>query len=271
MAKTTVVNKKSGQPYDVYIGRGSDWGNPFKIGPDQDRATVVARYRDYIAGRPDLLVRLGELRGKRLACFCAPLTCHGDVLAELADAQDSNESTPTREFHVALTGHRPGKLAGYDLDHPFYTELRRWLAGIIALGLDKHPRLVLHSGMALGADTVWAQAILDAREQFGVQRIGFVAEVPVMTQPQRWRHGDQVRWRELIDAADQVNVYAQNYHVSCLHLRNEGMVNAADLVLAVWDGQPGGGTAAAVAYAEKTGTTVFPMPPARVRERAGLA
>ena len=31
-------------------------------------------------------VILGELRGKRLACYCAPLPCHGDVLAALADA-----------------------------------------------------------------------------------------------------------------------------------------------------------------------------------------
>jgi hypothetical protein len=26
-----------------------------------------------------------ELRGRTLACWCAPELCHGDVLAELAD------------------------------------------------------------------------------------------------------------------------------------------------------------------------------------------
>ena len=28
----------------VYIGRGSKWGNPFRIGPDGDRAAVIAKY-----------------------------------------------------------------------------------------------------------------------------------------------------------------------------------------------------------------------------------
>ena len=27
----------------VYIGRGSKWGNPFRIGPDGDRVAVIAR------------------------------------------------------------------------------------------------------------------------------------------------------------------------------------------------------------------------------------
>jgi hypothetical protein len=32
------------------------------------------------------MAALPELRGKRLVCYCHPLPCHGDVLAELADA-----------------------------------------------------------------------------------------------------------------------------------------------------------------------------------------
>ena len=38
--------KKS--PYDIYIGRPSRWGNPYKIGPDGDRDTVIEKYKgDY--------------------------------------------------------------------------------------------------------------------------------------------------------------------------------------------------------------------------------
>ncbi len=83
---TTVVNKSRGAAYDVYIGRPSCWGNPFVIGRDGDRAAVIAQYERWIATQPHLLARLGELRGKRLACFCAPQACHGHVLARLADA-----------------------------------------------------------------------------------------------------------------------------------------------------------------------------------------
>jgi hypothetical protein len=79
-----VVNRRR-EPFDVYIGRPSKWGNPFCIGPDGDRETVIRKYRHYITHDPDLLAALSELRGKRLGCYCAPLPCHGDVLVELAN------------------------------------------------------------------------------------------------------------------------------------------------------------------------------------------
>ena len=39
-SKTRVVNCKK-EPYDVYIGRPSKWGNPFKIGRDGSRQEVI--------------------------------------------------------------------------------------------------------------------------------------------------------------------------------------------------------------------------------------
>jgi len=71
---------------DVRIDRPSIWGNPFKIGPDGTRHQVIQKYRAWILTQPHLLARLPELRGKTLGCWCAPRPCHGDVLAELADA-----------------------------------------------------------------------------------------------------------------------------------------------------------------------------------------
>ena len=64
----------------VRIDRRSRWGNPFHIGRDGDRATVIERYREYLAARADLMAQLDQLRGKVLACWCAPEPCHGDVL-----------------------------------------------------------------------------------------------------------------------------------------------------------------------------------------------
>ena len=71
----------------VRVDRATPWGNPFVIGRDGDREAVIARYRDhYLPSRPDLLGRLSELPGKALGCWCAPLACHGDVLAGAAIA-----------------------------------------------------------------------------------------------------------------------------------------------------------------------------------------
>jgi hypothetical protein len=70
----------------VYIGRGSKWGNPFRIGPDGDRAAVIAKYERWLAQQPQLLRALDELCGRDLVCFCAPRPCHGDLLLRLANA-----------------------------------------------------------------------------------------------------------------------------------------------------------------------------------------
>jgi Domain of unknown function (DUF4326) len=81
--RCTVVHKRD--PHDVYIGRPSKWGNPFAIGKDGTREEVIAKYEQWIVSQPQLMAALPELRGKRLACWCAPLACHGDVLARLVE------------------------------------------------------------------------------------------------------------------------------------------------------------------------------------------
>jgi hypothetical protein len=81
---TTVVHCKK-EPYDVYIGRPSKWGNPFVVGEDGERGECVELFREWIVKQPDLLADLHELRGKVLGCWCKPSACHGDVLAKLAD------------------------------------------------------------------------------------------------------------------------------------------------------------------------------------------
>lgn len=81
---TKVVHCKKDQ-YDIYIGRPSKWGNPFVIGKDGNRQEVVRKYREWILTQTDLLNDLHELIDKTIACWCSPLACHGDVLAELCE------------------------------------------------------------------------------------------------------------------------------------------------------------------------------------------
>ena len=90
---TTVVHCKI-YPYDIYIGRGqgSIWGNPyshkegtlaeFKV---SSRKEAIEKYEKYLLSRQDLLDKLPELKGKVLGCWCAPSSCHGDVLKKYVD------------------------------------------------------------------------------------------------------------------------------------------------------------------------------------------
>ena len=84
-----VYNKKTDKniPTDaVYVGRPSKWGNPYQIVLSGTREEVIQMYRedieDALASNPHYL---DSLRGKDLVCWCAPLSCHADILMELAN------------------------------------------------------------------------------------------------------------------------------------------------------------------------------------------
>lgn len=99
----------------VYVGRPTQWGNPFAVqasftdavssgamSDEARRRLAVADYRKWLCGgpsgsgepigrNPPRLRELGALRGKDLACWC-PLDqpCHADVLLELANARPAD-------------------------------------------------------------------------------------------------------------------------------------------------------------------------------------
>jgi hypothetical protein len=91
LEKTVVVNRLE-STYDVYVGRPSKWGNPYRIGVHGSRKEVIEKYRRYIFSNTVLLRSLPELKGKILGCWCKPLPCHGDVLAELANGIDNDKN-----------------------------------------------------------------------------------------------------------------------------------------------------------------------------------
>ena len=101
---TVVANKDRGDPFDVYIGRGTPWGNPFVVGSREgqfDRETAIALYREHfqknILGVEERRRELHMLRGYRLGCHCKPLACHGDVIAAYLNNIDDRESSLSPE------------------------------------------------------------------------------------------------------------------------------------------------------------------------------
>ncbi len=83
------------EPYDVYIGRGSKWGNPYTHLPNtsapwqvDSREDAIRLYEEWIRSQPELMGAIKkELKDKVLGCYCAPLACHGDVLIKIANEE----------------------------------------------------------------------------------------------------------------------------------------------------------------------------------------
>lgn len=80
---------RRGAPGSVYIGRPTFLGNPFVITPDHAREEVIEKYRQWFRDKlkdPAFAERVIAYCGESdLACYCAPLPCHGDVIKAWLD------------------------------------------------------------------------------------------------------------------------------------------------------------------------------------------
>ena len=88
-------------PGAKYVGRGSRWGNPFKVGTDGDAVECVRKYAEWLTpyshrgpnstmehfllSQANIEAIRADLAGCDLACWCAVgQPCHADLLLEIA-------------------------------------------------------------------------------------------------------------------------------------------------------------------------------------------
>lgn len=84
-----VYNMKDAPDSAEYIGRPGPYGNPFIIGKDGNREEVIAKFAEYATAKLfNDSEWLEPLRGKDLACYCAPLACHGDVIIKYLEEKE---------------------------------------------------------------------------------------------------------------------------------------------------------------------------------------
>lgn len=141
---------------------------------------------------------------------------------------------------IAVTGHRPDKIGGYDYVAPQRIWLREQMKqALINLGATR-----AISGMALGIDQDFAQVCIE-------MTLPYLAAIPFIGQESKWPNYSQDYYNWLLYHADEVIVVSKgSYAVWKMQVRNEWMVDHCDMLLAVWDGSDGG-TGNCVAYAMK--------------------
>lgn len=157
---------------------------------------------------------------------------------------------------VMVTGHRPQDIPPQSHDW-VKLELER-----LAIKLrDQNGTQVGISGMALGSDIWWAQAVKFAW-------LDLWAFLPFPQQAERWAPADVALWQEMRGRAAYELVTAQSYSVQALHQRNTDMLKNSDLVIAVWDPlKTTGGTYNTVTKAVKMGLPIIHMHPYPLAQR----
>lgn len=115
------------------------------------------------------------------------------------------------------------------------------------------------SGMALGSDTWTAEAVLNLRKKNPALKLHCI--LPCKTQAEKWPVSEQERYQKILAQADSIFFTSRNYHPNCMLERNRFMVEKARLLLAVYNGQPHSGTAAAVRHAQKLGCDIIIINP----------
>ena len=165
----------------------------------------------------------------------------------------------------AFTGHRPGKLPwGYDEKAAtcmeFKFRLRESLEYLIGKGY-----VDFLSGGALGFDLMAAEMVLSLREKYPWIRLIMV--LPFDGQADKWSLEQRNRWLGVIEASDRVVHVSHEYDKGVFFRRNHYLVENATLLLAAYDGQPGG-TAGTVAYAKRHGVKVVTIAPIKGCVRA---
>lgn len=233
-----IVHCKKGE-FTEYIGRpkaGGEWrfGNPFVIGRNSDRETVIAKYKTWLETgesfsntdatperRQWILDHVHELKDETLGCWCdyPEEDCHGRILLEWA-----NKTIPEQGqgLKVIVAGSR--SISDYSLVSAAIEESGFQIAEIV-------------SGTAKGVDSLgerWAEE----------------NNIPVKRFPAPW---DDIKDKPENEIGQ--NSFSKKYWKRAGAFRNQQMADYADALIAITNGSSG--TADMIERAKKKGLTIF--------------
>ncbi len=145
--------------HSAYVARPSPLGNPYAIGPDGDRQTVIARYRDWLTARiaerdPVVCTALLGIRPDQpLSCHCAPAPCHAAVIADVLDGGIQNKLRTREKPSLRYAG-----IGSRSTQDPVLQVMRKVAHRLSELGY------TLLSGGAAGADSAFEEGCFGKKE-----------------------------------------------------------------------------------------------------------
>lgn len=160
---------------------------------------------------------------------------------------------------ITFTGHRPNKLYGYNLRDEKYLKLNKFLESILEDKIVNEGYDKFISGGALGFDTVAFLSVKNLKKKY--PHIKNILAIPFENQYCKWSEKDQTLYMwmkyiaddivyvDTIDKYNRTNSNIGEFNSEKLKIRNEYMVDNADLLIALWDGDYKSGTGHCINYA----------------------
>lgn len=170
------------------------------------------------------------------------------------DCEASNERSLTCSF----TGYRPSKLPfKNNCNSEEYKKLCQVLEKEIRLMINNGVRYFL-TGMAQGVDIMCGEIVLELKSEFDIH---LFCVIPCKNQFTGLDDKSLAKYNKLISEASGV-IYTseEEYSKGCMMKRNRYLVDNAEYLLAVFDGQKGG-TMSTINYAIKKKKTIVIINP----------
>ena len=162
-----------------------------------------------------------------------------------------------RQETCCFTGHRPSKLPWhYNEKDPRCLSLKRRITSAVEAAYEEGFRHFL-CGMALGCDLYFCETVLALRNAH--LDVTVEAAIPCPTQTDRWPAAQKIRYQKLLDACNLETLVSSQYTSCCMRRRDRYMVDRSSLLIAAFDGTPGG-TSYTIQYAMGQGVTVVDLP-----------
>lgn len=170
---------------------------------------------------------------------------------------------------IAVTGHRPNKLWGYNYNDYHYYKLKDIFKNYIinAINNEEDKSAEIITGMAIGVDTIFAIAAIELKNDG--YNIKLVCAIPFKGQESKWPIESQKLYNNILNKADEVIIVSHgNYAAWKMQKRNEYMIdrlsNDNDFLIAVWDGSSGG-TANCIKYAKNMNKNIIHIDPYNIK------
>jgi len=161
-----------------------------------------------------------------------------------------------RTITCCFTGHRAEKLPWkYNETAPACLALKEKLSDILSAVYRAGYRHFI-CGMATGADLYFGEAVIALRDEH--PDVTLEAAIPFDGQSDLWPKAAQKRYFRLAEECDKQTVLHYNYTPDCMMDRNRYMVDHAGLLIAVYNGNPGG-TRNTMLYAMRQGIEIIQL------------